>query len=266
MVSTVTINDDNLRSKLDFTKSIALFIHGWRTSAEDTSIKEAARELSHQRDLNVCRVQWVALSKDSYFTRMLLRNRKIVGDYTSKFVQYLLIQGFTIDNIMCVGHSLGAHICGTVGSNLGGSIPVIIALDAAGIGFTLPVIAGPSSSRLDTTDAKFVQAIHTCDYGAGTIIPIGHQDIYVDSGICSFQKGCTTNSCAHNKAVDIFKYSLNSTDKLCKTIKCANRTMYFLKQCTGGIEDYLGLDAVGFPGEFYLSVDEIGKCRNTFYL
>lgn len=215
--------------------------------------------------MNVCRVQWASISSVEYL-RIVSQNMKIVSVYTTKFVQYLIIQGFTIEHFMCVGHSIGAHICGTVGSSFGGRIPLIISLDAAGLGFTFPILALPMS-RLDTTDGQFVQAIHSCDYGAGTIIPIGHQDIYIDSGLCSLQRGCNSNfSCAHNRVLDVFRHSLNGTDKKCRTIKCANRGMYLLKQCAGGVEDYLGLDAEGYPGEFFLSVDETNNCRNSFYL
>lgn len=92
------------------------------------------------------------------------------------------------DNIHILGHSLGAHIAGFVGSNLDGKIARITGMDPARPDFEAPHLRAPKD-RLDTSDAKFVDVIHTCAGTAGFVRPLGHVDFYPNGG--SFrQPGC----------------------------------------------------------------------------
>lgn len=61
------------------------------------------------------------------------------------------------NKIQIVGHSLGAHIGAFVGQDLGGRVGRITGLDPAGVFFDLQA----RHLRLDPTDARFVDVIHT---------------------------------------------------------------------------------------------------------
>lgn len=118
------------------------------------------------------------------------------------------------EDIHILGHSLGAHIAGFIGSNLSGKIGRITGMDPARPDFESPFLKEPKD-RLDPTDAKFVDIIHTCAGTVGFVRPIGHIDFYPNGG--SFrQPGCpvlmTRNLIANKKMMKINKSMLlNST-------------------------------------------------------
>ena len=121
--------------------------------------------------------------------------------------------------IHCIGHSLGAHICGLTGKLLKASMKTptfnrISGMDPAGPRFfDEPKLNVTSASRLNATDADFVDVIHTdgknhwhckwllgdyCKYG--TLEPCGQVDFYpgiepiqngTQRGYGCYQPGCT---------------------------------------------------------------------------
>jgi hypothetical protein len=88
-----------------------------------------------------------------------------------------------------VGHSLGAHACAAVSNAVGNQLARISGLDPAGPFFEKKDI----KVRLDRTDAKFVDVIHTnADVGLGLGFGLaessGHVDFYPNGG--QSQPGC----------------------------------------------------------------------------
>jgi hypothetical protein len=109
----------------------------------------------------------------------------------------------------CIGHSLGAHICGQAGDQF--SFDRISGLDPAGPGFE-----NCSHTGLTSSSAKCVDVIHTNGEwdGFGTLEQLGHVDFYPNCGrsqpSCNdlFQLGCS-----HVKAIDYFMDSVNAFDQ-----------------------------------------------------
>lgn len=70
-------------------------------------------------------------------------------------------------------------------------------------------------SRLDETDAEFVDVIHTCAGLAGYVKPLGHIDFYPNGG--SSQPGCKPvpdiygAACSHGRSIEFFAESIVST-------------------------------------------------------
>ncbi|XP_055615910.1 pancreatic lipase-related protein 2 [Toxorhynchites rutilus septentrionalis] len=136
-----------------------------------------------------------------------------------------------LNNVHVIGHSLGAHLSGYAGFYLQKDFNLklgrITGLDPAELAFTEtnPIV------RLDTTDAKFVDIIHSDatpmmpKIGLGLYEPIGHVDFYPNGGFN--QPGCDQRlwkrkdgtflssmyqffSCSHVRAVDFFIESVQS--------------------------------------------------------
>lgn len=82
-----------------------------------------------------------------------------------------------MDDITLIGHSMGAQISGFAGAHLNGKVQMIIGLDPAGPSFTKLTLRS-ESERLDPSDARFVQVLHTDRNFIGSQIPLGHQDFY----------------------------------------------------------------------------------------
>ena len=103
---------------------------------------------------------------------------------------------------ICIGHSLGAHLCGFFGKMLKKLKPTIrldkiIGLDPAG-----PIFENAQQDpnlRLEKNDATHTEIIHTNTKRYGFTKPIGHADIFVNGG--SKQPACPTISlnvqCSH---------------------------------------------------------------------
>lgn len=175
------------------------------------------RDLANWTDSNVCIVDWSKLSTIEYSIAASNVNR--VGAHIGNFL--LAIQGtFPLSRVSLVGHSLGAHIAGAAGAQTGGLIDAIYGIDPAHPLITIPM--RPPSERLDATDAKYVQVIHTSSGTFGTPFNIGTADFHADDGR-SPQKGCEpiviifnsdafapiSIACSHVRALEIFRFALN---------------------------------------------------------
>jgi hypothetical protein len=107
-----------------------------------------------------------------------------------------------------IGHSLGAHTAGFAGARVPG-LGRITGLDPADPCFD----KSSPSGRLDSSDADFVDVIHTNGKytdgmsflvitGSGMSAACGDVDFYPNGGL--FQPGCTELlGCSHNRAVQV---------------------------------------------------------------
>lgn len=106
-----------------------LFIHGYY-SDEDT-LKNYARAYLERDDFNFIAINWLKGAKTINYVKARHRIME-VGKAVARFIDYLVTLGLNLDELTCVGHSLGAHTCGIVGKNLkSGKMANIVALDPA---------------------------------------------------------------------------------------------------------------------------------------
>ncbi|KAL5277864.1 PNLIP family protein [Megaselia abdita] len=116
-------------------------------------------------------------------------NTRIVGAITAHLLHTLAEEvGMpNLDHVHLIGHSLGAHTCGYTGFYLqrdfNEKIGRITGMDPAS-----PLFTGTSHEvRLDRSDAKFVDVIHTdanpyTGGGLGMVPRVGHVDFYPNGG------------------------------------------------------------------------------------
>lgn len=199
-------------------------------------------------DSNVCVVDWERLAKYDYGT-VARRNIYLVAEHVTDFMEKLHSIGVSYDNVTIVGHSLGAHVAGSVGHNVNGTLDQIIALDPAGPLFTHPLLRD-NETRLDLGDAKFVQVIYTSRHQLGIGIPIGHQNFYPNGGT-SPQPSCVkwytklsqdnilTLRCSHKFAYRLLISSFNPQHRFVGR-KCSNEQFYNDVLCNLDQTDVLG--------------------------
>uniref|UniRef100_A0A8C0VAK0 Triacylglycerol lipase n=1 Tax=Cyanistes caeruleus TaxID=156563 RepID=A0A8C0VAK0_CYACU len=125
-----------------------------------------AGSMFHSEDVNCILTDWRGGSSGLYTDAV--NNVRIVGAE----LEYLY--GYSPANIHFIGHSLGAHVAGEAGRRKPG-IGRITGLDPAGPLFQYT----PTMVRLDPSDAKFVDVIHT---HAGILQTCGHLDFYPNGG------------------------------------------------------------------------------------
>lgn len=109
-------------------------------------------------DCNVFCIDWSEAAKSPDYLSVL-PNVSIVGRMISNFIDRLIkIFKASPNYIHCIGHSLGAHVCGFAGKGQkNNKLAEITGLDPARPGFE----KDDSSTRLDRSDANLVIVSHT---------------------------------------------------------------------------------------------------------
>jgi len=216
---TVLDTSRTVPSVFDKNKKTIFMVHGFLsdgTSEKSWVTKMKDSYLNWDYDLNLITTDWENGAKVGTFDLdypKAAQNTRVVGDLMGSTMNWL---GQSKSKIHCIGHSLGAHICGYAGTYAKG-IGRISGLDPAG-----PYFEGTSSQiSLDKSDASFVDNIHTDGpplyaLGFGTYQSMGHADYYPNGG--DDQPGCSTLNvgCSHGRACDLYISSIeeaNSRDE-----------------------------------------------------
>lgn len=169
-----------------------IIVGGYFAKEDEEWIDKVVRQWLLLEPSNIIKVSWADANRGLYHTAAY--NSRIVGRQLTLFLYYLdQLFHLNLNRLHLVGHSLGAHIAGFVGADNEGRIARITGLDPAG-----PIFVELNSSmRLDPSDARFVDVLHT---NGGTITkgalglstPSGHVDYYCNGG--SLQPGCYFSS------------------------------------------------------------------------
>lgn len=136
-----------------------------------------------KEDCNFIAVDWEQLANAiTYYPSAA--NTYVVGELTGGFVNFLVSRGAPLSSFHIVGFSLGAHVAGRAGATINGAVPRITGLDPAYPGFSV----ADTDTRLDTSDAAFVDVMHTNSeriVGGGLSFPvaIGHVDFWPNGGV-----------------------------------------------------------------------------------
>jgi len=224
------ITKDNSEGKKYFNRDapVKILCHGYRSSYK----KPFPVRLMHQyldsiEDVNVILVDWKDLAGNwIYFVSA--KNTVTAGRQISLLIQRLVNDDYTdLSKIHFIGHSLGAHVGGSVGHflsfNSDSKMFRITGLDPAA-----PSFCTESNKRLSSVDAEYVDVIHTAigDYceedSAGILgvlidgtfglnMSIGHSDFYPNGGM--EQPGCNpkvASSCSHSRSYHLLEESIRS--------------------------------------------------------
>ncbi|XP_049641461.1 lipase member I [Suncus etruscus] len=202
----------SLNLNFNINKKTVWIIHGYRPLGSTPAwLNNFLRILLNQDDINVIVVDWNRGATTFFYNRAVKNTRKVaVG--LGECIHNLLKHGASLETFHFIGVSLGAHISGFVGKIFQGQLGRITGLDPAG-----PKFAGkPSNDRLDYTDAKFVDVIHSNANGLGINEPLGHIDFYPNGG--RKQPGCPKSilsgfefiKCDHQRAVYLFMAALET--------------------------------------------------------
>lgn len=208
----VNINDRDSLSTSFFNPELPtrMMIHGWGGNGiNDGAVIYPMRAYLEKGEYNYFAVDW---SKGSSTPNYLAaRNRSnATAIVMGQFIEFLIREGNAkLKDFRIGGFSLGGQVVGFVGKYLKGELPVIYGLDPAGVLFN----GSPEDDRLHSSDAKYVEVIHTSGLKLGYDKPLGHADFFANGGRA--QPGCildVTGSCAHGRALMYFAESINSNE------------------------------------------------------
>ncbi|XP_002130573.2 pancreatic lipase-related protein 2 [Ciona intestinalis] len=221
----------NLTNSLfDPTKPTKIIIHGYVLLVANFPewVPQVTETILYQEDVNVIQINWVKGAHVEYDNAA--SNTRLVGAQVGYLIKMLMeVRNARAENFHLVGFSLGAHVAGFAGKTVQQAgkrhtVGRITGLDPANPGFN----SDNSSVRLDRSDAKFVDIIHTdthtmLNMASGMNRNLGHADFYPNGG--AYQTGCSawkddstwvsavtdSTTCDHVRATQLFKESINAT-------------------------------------------------------
>ncbi|XP_073973303.1 pancreatic triacylglycerol lipase-like isoform X2 [Rhodnius prolixus] len=166
-----------------------VIVHGFGSSCSNIWVYEMRSALMSIEDCNVLCVDWESGATFPNYVRAAA-NTRLVGRQLSLLLGNMSDKlGLDLSTVHLIGFSLGAHAAAFAGAELQ-QVHRITGLDPAGPLFE----SQDPKDRLDSTDAKFVDVIHSNGEalilgGLGSWQPMGHVDFYPNGG--RMQKGCT---------------------------------------------------------------------------
>lgn len=174
-------------------------------------------------DYNVFTIDWEPLT---FFPCYLsaLSNTRLVAQCAAQFYSHLTHMGARADHTHCVGHSLGAHVCGMISNHLTTKMYKIIGLDPA-----RPLVHryGSDAFKLTRDDAHIVQVIHTNAGLLGETAQVGHVDFCVNGG--RMQPSCTREGrrirqarCSHFMSACFFAATVSNRGKRFVGVPCTS--------------------------------------------
>ncbi|KAJ8675498.1 hypothetical protein QAD02_011284, partial [Eretmocerus hayati] len=201
------LNNSSLKSELDTSVKTTILIHGFMRNPEDPWIQKLKSALLDQEPMNIILVDWSAAYEPGLMETLIpslkpflyTKAVKSIPRVAKKISDFLQNVSLTIGTplnqwhkLHFIGHSLGAHTAGRTAKKLKDVVDVarITGLDPARPCFESENIW----LKLNRTDAKFVDVIHTNSEPGekvtfGTFEPIGNIDFYPNGG--NNQPGCS---------------------------------------------------------------------------
>ncbi|KAK6189126.1 hypothetical protein SNE40_005164 [Patella caerulea] len=288
-VQPLTLTTDDLAG-LNPQEETKVIIHGFMQDWDVDWLHRAATAFLTKSPVNVIVVGWGQGAGFPY--RQAASNTRVVGAEVALMVNTLINMTYTSPRkIHLIGHSLGAHVAGYAGDAIAG-LGRITGLDPA-----KPSFEGTDIMvRLDKTDARYVDVIHTdgSQYntfsGYGMLTPVGHIDFYPNGG--THQPGCggetyedlmssvfnhgfnsAENSlgCSHDRAFNLFIESI-TTECPFKAYPCTSMTEFESGRCSScgnRLCPSMGLHSEGYKSEgtYYLKTsDRSPYCGYHYYI
>ncbi|XP_076760916.1 phospholipase A1 [Xylocopa sonorina] len=210
---------DWLRQDYEPTKENVLLIHGYAGGDDTLPISVLRDAYLRNGSYNVFLVDWGALCASPCYPAAV-SNLRPVARCLAGTLTTLRNLGLPITRTTCVGHSLGAQICGIMANFLLFRMHRIIGLDPA-----RPLMRPGYVNRLDSGDADFVEVIHTNAgyYGEGG--RMGHVDFCVNGGkVQPFCDGRPNYQlCSHVWVVCYMAQSIDGDDHESMAEPCSRR-------------------------------------------
>ncbi|XP_026315673.1 phospholipase A1 member A-like [Hyposmocoma kahamanoa] len=149
-----------------------------------------------------------------------------IGENIAELVKHLVMFGkISKAKLHLVGFDLGAHVVGCAGR---------LIRDVARITGLNPVGGEQwmlSRSHLRSTDAKYVEAIHTEVSEIGLPVAVGEVDFFPNGGVR--QPGCQNIECSHNRAWQLFAASLTNGPIMGYRCSSVDEALNLQGPCTG---------------------------------
>ena len=173
-------------------------------------------------------------------TTNIITNAREIGDALADSYIRLLDNGVPANNLHLVGFSLGAQIQSIASrqvlsrTNRRLVVGRLTGLDPGQIQTVLIPLIG----RLSSTDAAFVDSVHTEGVGFGDHLSIGHVAYFVNGGVaqpfCTSIIGTVAQTCSHNFAVTAWAESVRAQSEIFPSLQCTSWQNFLANNCVLG--------------------------------
>nr|XP_033965025.1 LOW QUALITY PROTEIN: inactive pancreatic lipase-related protein 1-like [Pseudochaenichthys georgianus] len=188
----IKANESNQVLNYSGTRKTRFIIPGYLKEGDEDWPQEMCKAMLTWENVNCVAVEWKKGVRTQYV--QAANNARVVSAQVASMITFLKSQyKQQADKFHIIGHSLGAHAAGAAGSRIPGLARITGTLDPVEPYFQ----DTDESVRLDTSDATFVDVIHTdglpfnSKLGLGMSQSIGHIDFYPNGG--ELMPGCTAN-------------------------------------------------------------------------
>lgn len=160
-----------------------MLLHGYDGSRTASPNNQLLPLLIRDKQIDVLSVEYANLVFDPCYSEAVHNSR-----FVARCLAYLLLNANAdLSKAHLIGFGIGAHVAGFAAKmmqTLNIRVKRISALDPAKPLYLTDNI----QSRLDKSDADFVDVIHTDVFLHGILKPLGHVDFYANAGVA--QPGC----------------------------------------------------------------------------
>ncbi|XP_071455104.1 inactive pancreatic lipase-related protein 1-like [Hetaerina americana] len=247
-----------------------ILVHGFGDAARQSYMLPLLRDAFLSKgDYNIFLVDWSPLSMVPWYNSAAT-NTEVAAMMTAKLVDDLeTTRGAKTSDFHLVGFSLGAHVVGIAGRILaerrpgdaGARIRRITGLDPAQVLFT----SAEPSMRIDTSDAEFVEVVHTSGGYLGFMRPLGHVDVYPNGGAWP-QPGCVLDFvavCSHRRAYYIYSEAILAGGEGFEAQPCAEWGNLEMGDCQGTSYRLGTEDQTSARGIFFLDTNDEAPFAKT---
>ncbi|KAK9871732.1 hypothetical protein WA026_014185 [Henosepilachna vigintioctopunctata] len=224
---------------------VIIAIHDFTSDGYTGWIKHLSSSVLTKYVANMISVDWQAGAEPPF--DQAIANARLVALEIIAFINSLLRMGALKDDIHLVGHGVGAHIAGYVGSRING-LKKISALDPTGPRFQFM----PEIVRLHSGCAKYVEVLHTDSFegvSQGTSELMGDADFFINNA--HLQPGCKelghhslveigrqellpgqiVPGCSHKRSFKYFIESIENRDCIFIGMRCDNYEKFSKGEC-----------------------------------
>ncbi|XP_061546351.1 inactive pancreatic lipase-related protein 1-like [Phycodurus eques] len=227
-------------------RNTRFIIPGYLEKGDEDWPQKMCKVMLKWENVNCIAVEWKNGVRTQY--AQAANNGRVLAAQVASMMTFLMGNyKQTANKFHIIGHSLGAHVAGEIGSKISGLARI------TGLDPTEPYFHDTNVAvRLDTTDATFVDVIHTdglpfySKLGLGMSQPIGHIDFYPNGGElmpgCNANKGSSSNldaiwegtkrfdACNHVRAYQYYQESMVKPQGFVG-FPCSNATSFAAGKC-----------------------------------
>ncbi|XP_065355472.1 pancreatic lipase-related protein 2 [Calliphora vicina] len=226
LLDPLNLNTDSFPERLP----LKILLHGLGLDHNLSPNQELRPLLLHHESNYVISVDYSAISRVLCFMPWAIQNTRVVAKCLALLINNLIDQGiYTAEDIHLIGFSLGAQIAGLASNHLNYKVKRITGLDPAGPTFDTNNL----TERLDSSDAQFVDVIHTDPRFFSISTALGHADFYPNY-LKLVQPGCNPlmeiRNCNHFRS-NIYYAESMVTDEGFWSYNCGSYMEFVYNQC-----------------------------------